>query len=64
MNKINNMRVVSTVYFEYEGSTYRATSLEDIEKLYGESWEQDYNFVEQLSEEDKGKLKELLGDEE
>lgn len=57
--KYKNFSVVKCVYFEDEnGDSYRATSAENIERLYGESWESEYGFEdEELTKQIEENLK-------
>ena len=56
--KIKNFSVAKVVYFEDErGNKYRATSEDNIEKLYGESWESEYGLKVEFPEEIKCQMK-------
>ena len=43
--KFKNFSLKKVVYFEdEEGNDYRASSIDNIERRYGESWEGEYNL--------------------
>ena len=55
--KLKNFTVLRTVYFEDDDDNIpylRATSLDDVERRYGESWETEYNPC--FSEDEKKEI--------
>jgi hypothetical protein len=62
--KLKNFEKGIVVYFkDNNDNDYRATSLDNIQRRYGEAWVSDYYFIDTLSKLEKNKIEMMLGED-